>query len=295
MQFLLTILGIYSLTLSPAHLALAWASAEPSQTRPKDVPWEKMAEAYGASVQVQSGELDSNVSAPSLSAYDARVRYSKLPLEEIPEWNGSPDGAELQKEFERVRDLRFLALPEMKSFLRRIPWLYPDDGCYVRAELATEEIAKGELSHGGYPVPKKLFVFGDLALKTENSPEGWVYWWYHVAPVVYIKQPAQTVQATQRSEENVYVLDPSMNPKHPIRLKIWVESMIGQTRLAKVSLCDAISYGPSSICHPKDTTAGPNVAQKANEDVQRFLRNEWFRIKGLGRDPRKELSDQPPW
>jgi hypothetical protein len=189
----------------------------------------------------------------------------------------------------------------MKSFLRRIPWLYPDDGCYVRAELASEEIAQGDGVHAAYPVPKKIFVFGDLALKTENSPEGWVYWWYHVAPVVYLKQPAGPTSPAQpaptagRSEENVYVLDPSMNPKHPTRLKIWVESMIGQTRLAKVSLCDATSYGPSSKCHPTDATAGLSVAQKAGEDVQRFLRSEWYRIKGLGRDPRKELSDQPPW
>lgn len=224
--------------------------------------------------------------AEEKSVQDESVRYSKLPLDEIPQWDIAPDApgtGAAQKEFERVRNLRFLTLPEMASFLRRIPWFYPDDGCYMRAELTAEELEKGN-----YPAPKKLFVFGDLALKTANSPEGWVYWWYHVAPVIYL---GPSHQGSPRSEENVYVFDPAMNIKHPIRLKIWVQSMVGDVRRAKLSLCDETAYSPSSQCHPKNSDA----AERAMKDAPRFLRSEWFRLKGLDRDPRKELSDQPPW
>jgi hypothetical protein len=35
-----------------------------------------------------------------------------------------------------------------------------------------------------WPVPGKIFAFGNLRVRTPNSVRGVVGWWYHVAPMV---------------------------------------------------------------------------------------------------------------
>ena len=99
-----------------------------------------------------------------------------------------------------------------------IPYRYPMDGCYARAEVMA-----GLLAAAGYP-PDKVFVVSTKGLRI-STPQGGdqadygspleVNWWYHVAPVVYVQVqqlPAKPLAA---------VLDPSV-ASGPLTVAEWV-------------------------------------------------------------------------
>src|SRR4051812_39981793 len=66
------------------------------------------------------------------SAWDSQVKIEEFK----PNVTVSlPNLGELQKLFERIRDERVWYWSEMEKFPRRIPWLYPADGCFLRADL----------------------------------------------------------------------------------------------------------------------------------------------------------------
>ena len=81
---------------------------------------------------------------------------------------------------------------------KHIPFCYPEDGCYARAHEMTRLMEK----HG--VIAGKVFLEGDLKVDTENSPKGYVEWWYHVAPLVAIKKE-KTIE--------MWVIDPSLMKK----------------------------------------------------------------------------------
>jgi hypothetical protein len=57
-----------------------------------------------------------------------------------------------------------------------IPFRYPDEGCWARAhEMCRIIIASGE-------EVCKLWIYGDLEVKTRNNPDCRVLWICHVAP-----------------------------------------------------------------------------------------------------------------
>jgi hypothetical protein len=64
-----------------------------------------------------------------------------------------------------------------------IPFLYPDDGCWGRAhEMCRLMIAMG-LS------PEKVWIQGQLTVKTRNNPNCQVQWGWHVAPTLCVRGP----------------------------------------------------------------------------------------------------------
>jgi hypothetical protein len=80
--------------------------------------------------------------------------------------------ADLQVSFEKVREERFFTDEFTRN--RRATWLYPDDGCFVRATVADDMI--GKLSPANPTA--KIFAFGNLQVQSTNSPSGAVEWWY---------------------------------------------------------------------------------------------------------------------
>lgn len=200
-------------------------------------------------------------------------RYKK-PLTEL-DISGIPELSsleELKLQFEYIRDTRFLKTNELE-FARRISWLYPDDGCYIRAELAAIY-----LKERGYVPPKKIFVFGNLNARTTNSLQGSVSWWYHVA-------------ATYRVQGTVYVYDPAIDPFTPLTLQRWHEAVGGTKTFAQYTVCSTETVDPDSDCF-KPRNYGKAYAE--NEQMY-FLNLEWLRLEDLKRDPIAELGDSPPW
>lgn len=185
-------------------------------------------------------------------------------------WNRVPviQPAELQLRFEQVREEK--PLKDLQGRARRLTWLYPDDGCYARAELAARLLqAKGATA------PAKIFAFGGLAVNTPNHPDGMVSWWYHVAPIV-------------RVGAEYYVFDPAIEPLRPLKAQEWLKIMNAPE--AQISICSTNSYDPDSPCETTRT-----YESSARSDEINFLSMEWTRLQYLGRSPEAELGDRPPW
>lgn len=203
------------------------------------------------------------------SVVNSAVAYGEAVWDGVPSWTAT----QLRQTFSKLRDQRFLPDPLEPSFLRRLTWLYPDDGCYARATLMNEQIANLNLA-----VPMKLFAFGNLRVETPNNPDGEISWWYHVAPVV-------------KTRQGVFVLDPSIDAKNPMPVEAWLASMLPSADQARVSVCAPTAYVPESHC----ARDNPAAARAARNEENKFLRLERERIQSLGRDPDEELGEHPPW
>jgi hypothetical protein len=96
-----------------------------------------------------------------------------------------------------------------------IAFRYPSDGCYARAHLMCQLLVGMGLQ------PGKAWVFDDekknrLVAVTPNHPRGYVQWWYHVAPILKIRDNAGKVRT--------HVIDPSMFDR-PATIFAWQKKM----------------------------------------------------------------------
>ena len=207
------------------------------------------------------------------NGYDGAQRYQtsieRLSVLEIPEISSAQ---EMQDHFKFVRDTKFITDSSL-DFSRRSSWLYPDDGCYIRAEVASHNLVEK-----GYAAPKKIFVFGNLHARTKNAPAGFVSWWYHVA-------------VTYRLGPVAYVFDPAINPNKVLTLQEWDEAIGGNSSRLQYAICDTNAVDPDSSCKEPHKRSYQAVL---NEQLG-FLDDEWQRLEDLHRDPVKELGDNPPW
>lgn len=161
--------------------------------------------------------------------------------------------------FSKIQE-RFIKWERQPDFLRKIFWLYPDDGCFARAALAN-----GLLEQSGFSTPKTVFAFGNLSLNTENTPDGVASWWFHVAPIVEVDGAR-------------YVLDPAVNPEGPILLKEWLDK-IGTPKKIRVAICGSGTYSPSSPCNYQ------TVYKPESQTRNYYLNEEWDQLKKVGKDP----------
>ncbi len=206
------------------------------------------------------------------SVANSSVPYSKVDLSSVPDFAKSDD--ETQVLFEDIRNLRFLEDPSVSNFQRRISWLYPEDGCFARAELVSHLIRKNDPQAQF----QRVFIFGDLEVKTKNSTTGSVSWWYHVAVLI-------------RHEDKFYVIDPSLEVYKPIELANWVKLQVKNPNDAELAICSGNAYSSSSYC---DATKGLSE-DEASEEISDYLRLERANLKRLKRDPDAELGNNPPW
>lgn len=204
------------------------------------------------------------------SALSVSTPYEKLDLTKLPVITDA-DAAHM---FTQIRDERFLSTPSQPGFSRRISWLYPYDGCWIRAMLASNMS-----EDKGFARMAKVFAFGSLNVKTPYSTSGEVSWWYHVTGVY------------QNEAGDAFVFDPSMNNLRPMTLKEWLLAMVPRLPEVKVALCSGHTYGPSDDC---SNNSGPSMEQ-AGQDLVPYLEMEWQNVSSLGKDPQAWLGDMPPW
>lgn len=194
------------------------------------------------------------------------VFKSRRPKAEISplDWLKVPEVApqELQDFFLQVRNERNLVDENLRS--RRLPWMFPDSGCFARAEFMTSRM---ETQMGR--APYKIFAFGNLAAKTKFHRTGWVHWWYHVAPVVRVGM-------------TVYVIDPSLDNEKPLLVEAWLGLMHA---VPEISLCRPHSYDPNSDCEH----AFGDQLERSRNDLGGFLKLEWSRVLELGLNPETQL------
>lgn len=249
-----------------ASLTLCWGSAQARGVSAYRYASESYDKAARRSSKLKKYEPEHlGFSSPQ----DVKAPLSELDTLKIPR---IASVQALESEFKYIRDNRFLKT-EDPEFLRRITWLYPDDGCYARAEMVTQLLEKHK-----FPSPKKLFVFGELQATTRNSPRGVVHWWYHVA-------------VTYRVNDQIYILDPALNSSNIMTLSEWNHAVGGDDTYVEYAICSAETFDTDYDCtHPK------KISRESAEREQRtFLGEEWERLKDLGRDPFRELGEHPPW
>ncbi len=211
-------------------------------------------------------------SRPKADTAEAQAgAFDQLDYSSVPEMGSY---AELYEAFSRARDTRHLKdQSNDPSFLRRPSWMYPDDGCFARAGVMSQK-----LHQWGFVRPKKVFIFGNLRVKTQNHRAGFVTWWYHVVPLV-------------KADGVAYALDPAIEPSRPLTLKEWVQRQVSVISSARVSICHELTYQPYSSC----LNGNPRADTVSMSDQQSYLRDEWERLIELERNPEQELGDTPPW
>jgi len=199
---------------------------------------------------------------------------------QIPSWPISP--SEFDQFYDQARFDRYLTSITDPSFERRITWLYPNDGCWIRAELYSSLILKflnEEYPNHSFEAPKKHFAFGDLWTKSINAPplmDEWVFWGWHVAPIVRL------------NDGNLYVLDPALRG-NAIPKEEWY-ALMTQKPSSFVSgfvTCDADTYREFNSCFkPKKNTDEDTKCENEN-----YMYLEWNRQIALSRDPKKVLGE----
>lgn len=136
-------------------------------------------------------------------------------LEPVP-FGAMPSRAELRamitaltkkQSDELVRRMRgracSLPIPDSRS----IPFLYPDNGCWVRAQRMCELMAETGIVAG------KIWIYGDLQVRTANHQNGIVRWDWHVAPVVRLSGSSQ-----------YRVIDPGLSDEKSLSRSEWVRA-----------------------------------------------------------------------
>jgi hypothetical protein len=214
------------------------------------------------------------LAAPNVA--DSKVRMSSASFSNVPTWSD----ADILGQFNAIRDRRYMFGTSAPSVQRRISWMYPDDGCYTRAEQIV-----GQAGDAGKARPYKLFAFGSLRVYTPNTASGLITWWYHVVPIV------------KNGAGEVIVLDPSIETCRPLRWKDWLALMTDNLSNFDlggewgVTVADPNAYVPGSLV----TGEPSHRTESLNSQQGGFLNLEWNRQVSLGRDPNVVLAASPPW
>jgi hypothetical protein len=104
-----------------------------------------------------------------------------------------------------------------------------------------------------------------------------VTWWWHISQIV-------------RVGNEVFVLDPAIEPSRPLPVREWLATMVANPDEAQVVICSPYTYTINSNCEEQfDQSAS------ALSDQYYYLDYEWSRQIELGRDPNVVLGDTPPW
>ncbi len=202
------------------------------------------------------------------SAMDNPVPLGEIDFSAVPEWTQE----KLDQDFAYLRDTRLLTATTGSLPTRRLSWLYPDDGCWLRAEEMNNHLASHESQR-----TNKIFIYGELHVVTDNSPFGEVNWWFHVVPVA-------------RVGEAVYALDPAIDPRMPLPIADWIARQ-STVEAAKLKLCSSFAFWPDSACDQTSHTPPAST----DSDMQFYLSREWNRQVQLGRNPIDVLGEHPPW
>lgn len=196
-------------------------------------------------------------------AYSARK--SEIIMSSVAPWGNG----DINKAFSEIRDERFMK--DDTGFARRPTWLYPYDGCYARAEVAAQRL---ELK--GFSKPSKVFIFGNLVVKSKDASQGVVTWWYHVV-VAYGHQGT------------IYIFDPALEPNNLLTVQQWSALMGPEEK--QFSICDDAAFDPYSPCE-----GGAQLSyEQAQEEQEDFFEPEKENLILLGKNPAEELGDLPIW
>ena len=277
--------------LVPVTASAAQSSGQPTLDCKSAVPpkmdfktFDDTCRTMAAAERARSSELRTEAAtggaAAAVAVYDSRTTVAGLSFANVPTWSDS----DILAQFPTTRDKRYMTTSDNPSFQRRISWMFPEDGCFSRAEQLDVQAAQA-----GKTRPYKLYAFGRnplLRVYTNNTSSGMVNWWYHVVPVV------------KNSAGEPIVFDAALSPCKPLPWKKWLAMMVGDMALYDnvaagngVALGDSWSYNPYSLVSGEPS----HSAESLTDQTGAYLPAEWNRQIELGRDPNVVLGASPPW
>lgn len=159
---------------------------------------------------------------------------------------------------------------------KSIPFRYIDDGCFARAHKMAMLLEDQGI------ITVKTFLIGDLRMISEDHPKGFVDWWYHVAPSVFVKDVGALV-----------MFDPSA-ADHPISKKDWVYNLTSHPYGAVDEDYETVRfiYGPDDIrTAPNPTKYNQNDLVDMEEALAYFTEMLDERL-GVGEGPVKLYSSE---
>lgn len=220
---------------------------------------------------------------------ESKTTVANLDFTDVPTWSD----ADIMEQFAAIRDHAYLIDEgHNQSPLRRLSWMYLNDGCAERAEQFNTLAAQA-----GKTRPYMIFAFGEsayLRAYSSNHPSGVVEWGWHVAPVV------------KNSQGEPIVFDAALNPCRPLSYEEWLALMVDSLdfydNLAAgngVAIANSWAIMPESLVSGDETDLA-ELLDWMNVDILEafstyYLPNEWELQITLGRDPEVVLGANPLW
>lgn len=132
-----------------------------------------------------------------------------------------------------------------------IPFQYATDGCYARAHAMRRIlVSKGytcrKVWSEGFVHTDPNTLRSSLACKKNNGREVCVKWWYHVAPLVKVKNGSKIEE---------YVFDPSMFTK-PVTIFTWLKGQRSNCNLGSAVTYHTITPSDRYIPSPGEDQLG---------------------------------------
>ena len=230
------------------------------------------------------GHAIESSSAPRLlsggTAWDQRVSFAELDLSGLPQWTWW----EAEEAFNLIRDSRIFSdpAPERGGFFRRLSWLYPVDGCFIRAHMMPRALAGR-----GLPELRQIFLFGgDMLARSHwapGFPDG-IPWVYHVTAIISI-------------DGEPWIIDPALFSDGLLTLRQWVALFVTNPSDLKASICHGETLSPANPClEPARDERIPDYESYSDMDwLNQFLIAEADNVGQMGFEPMVILGDSPPW
>jgi hypothetical protein len=168
-----------------------------------------------------------------------------------------PDGKETT--ISVVSEAQAQSLFSQMARQSRIPFRYPEDGCYARAHAMSALMERRGIVSG------KAFIEGDLRVSTPHSPGGSVSWWYHVAPIVLVEKDGELMP---------YVIDPSIfNRAVPVEEWYRIQTQHRGRGIDRTYKTVRFAYAPSDSGESSNLTGfRPMDIRSARETLNQYLR-----------------------
>lgn len=152
---------------------------------------------------------------------------------------------------------------------KSIPFRYVDDGCFARAHKMAILLEDQKI------ITVKTFLMGDLRMIDVNHPRGFVDWWYHVAPSIYVKEVGALV-----------MFDPSASDQ-PISKKDWVYNLTSHPYGSVDQDFETVRfiYGPDDVLYNSNPTSYKQMDLVDMEEALAYFTEMLNERLGIGDGP----------
>lgn len=158
-----------------------------------------------------------------------------------------------------VNDEFALRLFQEVTMQKKIPFGFPEDGCFARAHEISYQFARRGIATG------KVFAHGVFRLADDKAKKGSVTWAFHVAPFLIVDTG---------KEKQVWVIDPSLFFE-PVTLHAWLEALTVHPKSSLKDVYFTNSYVYHHVSRDRRLTDfDPEDLKKAHRLMKRYKKRQ---------------------